>query len=46
LKKASEFNDVIQIRYLIEKFKREINGITIAKRSKRSLFNIMESVYK
>jgi len=45
LKKADEFNNVIQIRYLVEKLKREINGITIAKRSKRGLFNI-GTVYK
>jgi len=31
LKEADEFNDVIQIRYLVEKLKREVNGITIAK---------------
>jgi len=43
LKEASEFNDVIQIRHLVEKFQREINGITIAKRSKRDLFNSIES---
>jgi len=41
LKEADEFNDVIQIRYLVEKLKREINGITISKRSKRGLFNIV-----
>jgi len=46
LKEADEFNDVIQIRYLVEKLKREINGITIAKRSKRGLFNIAGTVYK
>jgi len=46
LKEADEFNDVIQIRYLVEKLKREINGITIAKRSKRGLFNIVGKVYK
>jgi len=46
LKEADEFNDVIQIRYLVEKLKREINGITIAKRSKRGLFNIVGTVYK
>jgi len=44
LKEASEFNDVIQIRYLVEKLKREIIGITTVKRSKRGLFNIIGSV--
>jgi len=46
LKQADEFNDDIQIRYLVEKLKREINGITIAKRSKRGLLNIVGTVYK
>jgi len=46
LKEADEFNDVIQIRYLVEKLKKEIKGITIAKRSKRGLFNIVGTVYK
>jgi len=46
LKEANKFYDVIQIRYLVEKLKREINGIKIAKRSKRGLFNIIGSVFK
>jgi len=40
LKEASKFNDVIQIRYLEKKLKREINGITIAKRSKEDYLQI------
>jgi len=44
LKEADEFHVVIQIRYLVEKLKREINGITIAKHIKRGLFNIVGSL--
>lgn len=46
IKESQEFNNITQINYLIEKMKREMNGIHITKRIKRGLFNFVGSTYK
>lgn len=46
MKQTKLFETLPQIQYLIEKLNREMNGIKIAKRSKRGLVNFMGTVYK
>jgi hypothetical protein len=46
IKQAHFFENLQQIKYLIEKLNREMNGIRIAKRSKRGLANFMGTIYK
>lgn len=46
IKQAKLFETLPQIRYFVEKLNREMNGIKIAKRSKRGLVNFTGTVYK
>jgi len=46
IKQAKEFETLTQIQYLTEKLKREMNGIRLAKRNKRGLFNFVRTFYK
>jgi len=44
--KANDYTNVPQIQYLVDKLKREINGLRIISRSKRGIFNVVGKAYK
>jgi len=46
IKQSEEHEILPQVQYLVETLKREMNGIRIAKRSKRGLANFMGTMYK
>lgn len=46
LKQTELFKDIAHIEYLIEKLKRQMNGIQIIKRNKRGLINAVGTVNK
>lgn len=41
LEEAKEFPSILQIQYLVEKLKREINGLRIIRRNIRGLLNVV-----
>ncbi|OIC16910.1 hypothetical protein A7M48_19895 [Acinetobacter baumannii] len=43
---ANNYPNVPQIQYLVDKLKREINGLRIISRSKRGLLNVVGKAYK
>jgi len=46
LNESSQFSNVPQINYLIQKLNREMSGIRLTKRNKRGLFNFVGSAHK